>query len=166
MAKKYVNGYAEPRIVLNNNGSISVIDFSYKIQRMLEAREPISEIIETLDGDKSVYIDYYNYEWLLDYSDSIEASDLLKYESLENLSGKSGVIITLIPHKEVPWRSYEVLVKPERREIGLNYHHFGKDNTTNRDYTITFINAKRINSVQTIDADYSPVISCISFHEF
>ena len=163
--KKYVNGYDSPRVEVIKNGQTIVYDFSKKIQSLKEYYEEIGDIITLVDGRKKKYVEYYNYEWVLDHSGWSDAEDLLKYKEIVKANAQ-GFPIYLTPHKELFYRKFPVHIAMDKTEITTSYDFGGNDNTVNVGFIITFVNAARISEIQTQDADWLPIVSSESCQEF
>lgn len=166
MSKKYVNGYDKPRFeVVNNNGSITTYNLSFKYQSFKEYYEEIGDVFALPDGRKKKAVDYYDYEWHIDYPEHIEAPDMLALAEIEKASAV-GKVIWLTPHIETWYRKYSVIVLPEKREIDMDPHFGGRSKTANRGFRMVFVNRERISQVQTQDADYVPIVTAESYFEF
>lgn len=164
--KKYVNGFDKPKIeIVNNDGSITTVNFSFKYQGLREYYEVIGDLVTLPDGSKKLSVDHVDYEWTLDYPDHIESPDLLSFKDVENacIAAKT---IWLTPHIDTWYRKFKVLVKPEQRVIDMDPHFGGRAMTANKGFRITFVNADRIAAVVTQDADYLPVVTAESCFEF
>lgn len=164
--KKYVNGFDTPRIEVVRNNIVTTYDFSFKIQALKEYYEEIGEMFILPDGRKKKAVDFYNYEWVLDYSGYIESSDRLKFAEIEKADNVPGNFIYLTPHKDLYYRKFKVHVALERKGLDTWHDFGGKENTPNKDFTITFVNADRITEVQVQDADWLPIVSSESCFEF
>ncbi|TRZ52042.1 hypothetical protein D4R99_03440 [bacterium] len=166
MSKLYVNGYDHPRFeIVQPDNSIVTHDISFKYQALKEYYTAVGDLVKIIDGSKVPWIDHYEYEWELSLIDYAESPDLLKLTEVEKAAAR-GLPIYLTPHHDHIWRKFRVLVLPERREIDQHYHHGGADNTANKGYIITFVNAERITEIQTEDGDFLPLISAESCFEF
>jgi hypothetical protein len=164
--KKYVNGYGVPRIEIIRNNIVTTYDFTFKIQALKEYYEPVGEMFVLPDGRKKPGFDYYNYEWVLDYSGYIEAEDRLKFKEIEDADRlEPNTRIYLTPHREVFYRKFLVHVAFDKKGLDTWHDFGGKENTPNKDFIITFVNAERITSVQIQDTDWLPVISAESCFE-
>jgi hypothetical protein len=166
MAKKYVNGYDKPKFLIYDTPSnIRTIDLSFKYQALKEYYEEEAEFKRTLGGAGKIHIRYYQYEWRLFYSDYIEKDDRLKILEIEK-AVKASKKVVLVPHIDYPWRSFSVIIMPEKKELDLHHHHRGSDRTVNKAYEISFVNADAITELSIADPDYIPVISSAVGEEF
>ncbi len=165
MSKKYVNGWNKYSIRVVRNGISTSYSFTNKYQKLHEFFEPVGDIFELPDGRKKKYVDYYNYEWTIDLSQYAEASDLLLHKDIEN-ADNLGHQIYLTPHTDLYYREHRVHVSLSQKEITTGPSFGGLNNTVNEGFVVTFVNADRITSVQTQNADWIPVISALAFQEF
>lgn len=167
MAKQYVNGYDKPSFkLISPDGSTETISISFKYQALTEYYEKIPVFHKIIDGTKKKFIKYVEYEWVLSYSDAITKDDLIKLKNIENFEFVSGAKLILIPHIDYPWRFFEVMIKDDKREIGLHYHGRGRDSTLNKGFNITFENKYPLHEVNMIDPDYIPSIGAIVGQEY
>jgi hypothetical protein len=107
-------------------------------------------MITLIGGSKRKKSRYIDYEWRLFYTNYIEAADLVKLKNIENdeINGRE---IWLTPHIDIEGRYFRVFILDEKREIDLHYHQRGNDETANKGFEISFVNADAILEVNMVD---------------
>lgn len=165
--KKYINGYDKPQFIImwGDRRADETVEISFKYQALREYYEELSTTDIYTDGSKTQKIHFYNYEWRLFFTDSIEKDDRLKIAKVEKAIS-SGYRVVLIPHKDIPWRFFDILLNPERKEHSMFSHFRGRESTTNYNFEISFVNKNTIRELNVWDSDFIPVVSALVYQEF
>lgn len=157
--KKYVNGYDSPVFEWQNAlGDKIRVELSSSYQKLIEYEEDVTTLDRFTDGSKEATIHFYEYSWTLIWSDELELIEKKKIEQVQE--ALKSFDVTLIPHKDYPWRYCLIVMQPGKRTLELDSHFGGNDDTTNFGYEITFLNKTPIKKPFTADPNYIPVNSC------
>jgi hypothetical protein len=164
--KRYANGYDAPQFEYSlPNGLKVTVTLSLEYQGLVEYEEDVTTVDEFTDGSKEAITHFYRYEWRLFYSDEISLEERKKIAQIQE-AVKAKYPMVLIPHKDYPWRKFEVLISPEKRSMELGEFFAGEDETTNLGYEISFVNKQPITKIDLIDPNIIPVVSARVYYEF
>ncbi len=158
MSKQYSDGYDRPIFRIHNaDGTVTKIEMSFGYKALIEFEEDITTLDIFTDGSKEDVTHFYNYEWRLFYTDEINYTERDKLKQVQN-ARKAGLPVELVPHRDYPWRTFYILINPEKRTFDLDEHFFGLDSTTNKGYEISFINRDPILTISKVDPNHIPVM--------
>ena len=161
MRKKYINGSSQFRFRLHYpDNSDVILDFSMHYKSLTVYENPTSIRHRFLDGSKLKKNLFFDYEFLLDYSEYLELNDALKIQQIKNAEFQDGVKIYITPHIDVPELEYEVITVDEKRQLGVYYKE------ANKDYFLRFETVNSFNIYDWKDPNTPPIIVAESFLEF
>lgn len=164
--KRYVNGYDAPQFeIINNDGIRTIVTLSLGYQGFIEYEEDVVTLDEFTDGSKEDLTHFYRYEWRLVYAEEITQEERLKIKQIQD-ARKAGYKVRLTPHKDWPWRSFYVLISPEKRATELDSFFNGEDDTTNKAYEISFVNRDPVNSINIADTNSLPILTTRVYYEY
>lgn len=156
-SKRYTNGSDKFKInLIDTAGNTEELDFSFRYQALNEYDLTKTTRRVYRDGSKNSKDHYVNLEWEIDFSGLLDTDqyliDRVKNAKFDNKT------IWLIPHTDVPQRSFEVqLMNNEKRKLG-QYYNEDKDGA-NKDYILWFENTKRQPRHAWVDPDDVPAIA-------
>ena len=155
--KRYINGSGKFQInLIDTAGNTEELNFSFRYQALKEYDQTKITKHNFRDGSKNMKPHYVLLWWKIDFSGLLDTDQGLinkvKNAKFENKT------IWLIPHIDVPQRSFNVLLmEDERRELGQYYN--DRQDGANKDYILWFENAERQERHNWVDPDDIPVIA-------
>lgn len=164
--KRYVNGYDAPTFeIIRPNGTKELITLALTYQALTEYEEDVATTDVFTDGSKEQIIHYYNMEWRLTYVSEITLDERMKLLRVQE-AFKSGYRVVLTPHKDFPWRHFDVVMVPEKRELDQDEFFSGLDDSANYGFSISFANSRPITKLDIADPNQIPVSSARVYFEF
>lgn len=139
--------------IVNSLGITETISFSGKHQALFEYDTTIATRHELLKGGKVKSAKHVNLEWEIDFSEYLAKGDAKQINKIKNAE-MDGNKLYLVPHTDVPGRSFRVFIIEDKRKLGKHY-----GNQPNKDYVMFFENADTIDRHGWIDDDDIGVIT-------